>query len=890
MKVSLRSVKARLTQVCATVCPVLAAVCCFSASAAQPTGMRLPDSATPKHYAVELTVDPDLERFGGEVTIALSLRQPASELWLNGEDLVLGKASASYAGKSHSAQASSVGKDLIKMDFSEKIPAGDASITLAFSGNMSKSDTAGIFRQKEGGDWYALTQFEDISARRAFPCFDEPHWKTPWQLALTVKQSDVAVANTPMLEERAVGQSMKRVLFAESQPLQSYLVAFGVGPFDILDGGVAGVNNTHLRYITPKGRAAEARYAAAATPAIVEALEHYFGIPYPYAKLDSLVVPVTVGFGAMENAGLITYQGGLLIAKPDQETEHFKQDWVAVASHEISHQWFGDLVTAAWWDDIWLNESFATWISDKVTGELHPEWEWGVAKVQGRRRAMDIDRLAATRIIRQPVNTRDDLANAFDRITYEKGGAVLDMFENWMGEARFREGVHRYLSEHAYGAATARDFLQALSPNDPSVAKAFLTFIEQSGFPRVEVALQCEGKPVLKLSQRKSLPLGSLAPGKGFWNVPVCVHYENGTAAPARACMLLQTAEALFPLPDARACPAWVQANAGGSGYYRPVYAGGLQKRLTSNGLAMQSTAETVAMLYDALAGAQAGDVAVAEVLALAQRAAGSPDRHVIEASLAVTFRSGEDSLDAAARPRYARLLQGEFGARARALGIEPKAGDSEDTRLLRTNTVPLFADVAEDAALLAEAQRLAVRWLENHDSVDASVARSALHLAAERGDAALFERMHGAARATADRRELEMLLSALGSYRDPALLSRALQLSLTAEFEPRDSIGIVRAAMDDRHTRRAALDFVEKNYDALVKSLPPTIPARMVSWVNGFCDAGSRKEIADFFASRMEKQEGGARNLRQTLEHIDLCIAFKARQQSSAKAFLAAY
>ena len=492
--------------------------------------MRLPDIATPRRYEIELTVDPDLERFTGEVKIELEMKRESSLIWLNAEQLQISSAVLVADKRSYPARAELVGNDFVALHFAEPLPMGAAIVTLKYSGKLAGNETEGIFRQKEGGDWYALTQFEAISARRAFPCFDEPHWKTPWQLALTVKPGDFAFSNTPVLEERATADGMKRVLFAETAPLPTYLVAFGVGPFDVLDGGVAGMRTTPLRYITPKGRAHEARYAKQATPKMLEALEKYFGIPYPYQKLDSMVVPVTVGFGAMENVGLITYSSRLLLATPEHETDQFKQDYLAVGTHEIAHQWFGDLVTAAWWDDIWLNESFATWLSDKVVDQLHPEWQWSVAKVQGRRRAMDTDRLKSTRTVRQEVKSRDDLGNAFDRITYDKGGAVLTMYESWLGETAFRDGVRRYLKQHEWGNATAQDFFAALAVADPQVAEGFASFVGQPGLPLVDFELDCSTRrPAVVLRQQRFLPArpDTLPAGAQRWAVPACLRYDG---------------------------------------------------------------------------------------------------------------------------------------------------------------------------------------------------------------------------------------------------------------------------------------------------------------------------------------------------------------------------
>jgi len=390
--------------------------------------MRLPDQAMPLRYALELTLVPGEEGFSGVVDIDLRLKAGTRLLWINGSGLAIDAASVVAGGVTYAAQARPEPEDFVALAFGREIPAGPATLRIRFKGSYAVKE----IRQIEAGEWYAFTQFEAINARRAFPCFDEPRWKTPWRIALKVKREHVAVGNTPVLSEHDLGDGFKLVRFAETKPLPTYLVAVGAGPFDVLDGGKAGKNGTALRYLVPRGRAQDARYAREITPGILARLENYFGSPYPFEKLDSLAIPATVSFGAMENPGLVTYAGNILLARPADETIRFKQRYASLASHELAHQWFGNLVTMAWWDDLWLNESFATWMAGKIVDELYPEWQWRVRRVAERARAMDADALASARRIRQPVESRNDLSNAFNSIAYEKGASVLAMFESWI--------------------------------------------------------------------------------------------------------------------------------------------------------------------------------------------------------------------------------------------------------------------------------------------------------------------------------------------------------------------------------------------------------------------------------------------------------------------------
>ncbi len=324
---------------------------------------------------------------------------------------------------------------------------------IVYSGEVSRTLTDGAFQQQQDRDWYIFTKFEPVTARRVFPCFDEPSFKVPWQLTLHVPKDLKAFSNTLPVSEQDEADGMKVVRFGETKPLPSYLVAFAVGPFDVVETGPIGKNRRPSRIIVPRGRASEAAYAASITPKMIELLEDYFGTPYPYEKLDQIVVPITAAWGAMENAGMIAY-GDFLLSPKAQDTDLLQRRRAEVMEHEMSHQWFGDLVTTAWWDDIWLNEAFASWLSSKLLNEWKPEWNIK-AEAAGSLNVMRSDSLTTARKIRQPIEAPGDIANAFDGITYGKGEAVIGMFENYMGATEFQRAIRLYLLQHAWGNATS---------------------------------------------------------------------------------------------------------------------------------------------------------------------------------------------------------------------------------------------------------------------------------------------------------------------------------------------------------------------------------------------------------------------------------------------------
>lgn len=862
---------------------------CPAAAAAPPVPhLRLPGQATPVSYALELTLVPSEEGFAGAIDIDLQVNFSTRLLWINGNGLAIDSASLAASGEIFSATARAESGDFVALNFDRDVPAGRATLKLRFKGGYAVKETRGLFRQREAGDWYAFTQFEPLDARRAFPCFDEPQWKTPWRITLKIKTGHWAVANTPMVSESDLGDGYRLVKFAETKPLPTYLVAFAVGPFDILDGGKAGKRGTALRYIVPRGRTADARYAKEVTPRILASLEDYFGSPYPFEKLDSLVIPTTVNFGAMENAGLVTYAGNILLAGPADETIRFKQRYASIAAHELAHQWFGNLVTMAWWDDLWLNESFATWMSNKIVDRLYPEWQWQVRRVAERASAMDVDVLASARKIRQPVESRNDIANAFDRISYQKGASVLAMFEAWMGEHRFGDGVRRYLQRHEWGNATGRDFIAALAADDPQLGPAFESFVEQAGIPRVAVALVCEGAPYLRLSQSPFRVLGSQTKAASRWLVPVCVRYRAGTHE-SRACTLLADDALQLPLVDAPSCPDWIEPDHLAAGYYRSHFEGDLLAKLSDAALTL-ALPEQAGLLDNAGALARSGDQSMSEALALAVRLAVHQRHEVVEGSVGIVSMLGDAIVPPQLRPGRARLIEQYYGRRARSLGYMPQPADDDNVRMLRAALINFVALRGEDPEIREAMRTAARRWLEDRGAVDGLMIEPMLKAAAVAGDHALFERFLAAAKRTKDRRERGFLLWALGHFRIPEIAKAALQVTLSDDFESRDSIAILQAALANDATRQLAFDFMKQNYHALEARLPREFTARFPFWVSGMCTAADRNDMAAFLAPRMATVEGGPRNLAQARERVDLCLAFKAAQQASIAAFLGKY
>ncbi len=349
--------------------------------------------------------------------------------------------------------------DFVGLRPAKTLAAGKARIHIVYQGKISEKSSAGIFQGLDGKQPYLFTQFESIDARRAFPCFDQPDFKTPWQITVHVPKEHAAISNTSPVSEADEPNGMKKVVFAPTRPLSSYLVALAVGPFDFVDAGKAGAHHIPVRIVTPKGKANQAKYAAASDRhASSTGWRTISEFPSPSTSAITWPIPLTFGFGAMENAGMVTYAQNLILSDPAIDTEQRQRTYASVAAHELAHQWFGDLVTLAWWDDTWLNEAFATWTSAKIIAEWKPEWRSRLSDLNGKFGAMGEDSLVAARKIRQPIESKDDISNAFDGITYQKGASVIRMFESWVGEKKFQSGVTAYLKRYSYKNARVERF------------------------------------------------------------------------------------------------------------------------------------------------------------------------------------------------------------------------------------------------------------------------------------------------------------------------------------------------------------------------------------------------------------------------------------------------
>jgi aminopeptidase N len=846
-----------------------------------PPTFRLPAGVRPTRYTLDLRVVPAQPSYSGTVTVELALDAPTSVVWLSATDLTVDGAEFAAAGRAQPAQVLPAPPGFVGFAAPAPLSAGSAQLTVRWHGQLDSVRSRGLYRVAEGrgdDDWYAYTFFEPTDARRAFPCFDEPAFKVPWRLALHVPRAHVALANTPVTAEEPEPDGMKVVRFAETPPLPSYLVAFIVGPFDVLDGGHAGRAATPIRFAVPRGRAGETRYARTITPRIVEGLERFFDMPYPLAKLDVAVVPRF--WGTMEHPGLVALGQPLTLIKPEDEGQEREERYANIAIHELAHYWFGDLVTCRWWDDTWLNESLAEWADGQVTDALEPSWRYLLNHRGGQSaRAMSGDAEVTAQGMHLVVDSDEALGRAFDNeITYFKGASLLRMIQHWVGDAKLRGAIHAYLTAHAWGNAAEADFIAAMGAElGPGPAEVFRSFIDQPGLPLVSAEVRCEGAPRVVLRQRRFFSAGD-QPSPALWRVPVCLKWDGG-----HTCALVGGREEEVALPS---CPKWLYPNEDGAGYYRVGWDAATLATLAP-ALPALTIAERVQLAADVTAEARAGLLPLPAALGLAPALLAAEDPRLLLAGHALLNLIDARELDDGERAVYGRWVEKVLAGRARALGWAPTRDEDPGRAHARRELLWTVARWGHDPAILAQAQTLARRWLAQRTAVAPGMVPVVLRIAGLGDDARLFDALLAAATREPDRRERAQLYGALGNFHGP-LLARALALVARTDLDLRDTIGVF-GAIWERDSRDAVWAFLQEHWDGIVGRMRDDEVVRLFSEpVATYCDAQHRAAAEAFLAPRAAGHPGAARKLADALERAKTCAVVRERNRAAITAFLA--
>jgi len=636
--------------------------------------------------------------------------------------------------------------------------------------------------------------------------------------------------------------------------------------------------------VTTKGQGKKLAFAARETPDLVQRLERYFGLPFPYPKLDLIASPIH-GF-AMENAGAIVFDDLFLLMGADPVPRQ-QARFANVVAHEVAHQWFGDLVTPVWWDDLWLNESFAQWLGSKISDAWRPGLGIGVDQLAGTLQAMDTDSLRAGRAIHQAIDENRQIMTAFDDITYQKGAGVLGMVESYLGEERFRRGVRTHLERHPHGTATAADFFAAMAAaaDEPAIVEAFRSFVDQPGVPLVSVAMSADGTS-LTLRQSRYRPLGSKIEEGQLWKIPVCVRLE-AVGQPPKICLLMTDATARMPIDAATGSPR-IFPNAGGQGYYRFVLDRTSRQTLT-DGAARLPGREAVALADSVVAAFAAAQLPFDELLRAAAVLAAHPDRTAatMVGNFLMDFR--ESIPDAGAREGLASRLVEIHGPRLRALGYQPAAGayarDSADRQLLRRALALIVAVSGRDADIRKTFADAAAGSLKDPEVLDAGMRSRVWAVGVQELEPSFADKL---AKQMVESSDPQVRLDAaygLGHAEQADVAARVRSLLL----DPRVPAEFVFLMLSLQVERPATLDSTwtgaTENGDAVIARLPTFFHPLLANIGDRFCDAQRRDALESFLGPRLAKAGMDGLPLARELEHIDLCIALMKENEAAIKA-----
>lgn len=877
------------------------AACCsaaFAATADQAPQGRLPGWAVPQSYQLAFKVDPAQQDFSGTTTIKVKLTRASDHLWLDGAELKVSKVTITdAAGKAHAGKYVAVDPKagVARVDFGSSLKPQQLTLKFEYTAPLN-AQLQGLYKVTAKGQPYAMTQMEPISARFAFPGFDEPGFKTPFDISITVPDHENVVANTQQVKQAPAGKGWKTVTFAQTLPLPTYLVAFAVGPWDIVAGPDISptayrAKPLQLRGIAAKGEGQRMKHVLGETPSIIHALENYYGFGYPFDKLDLLAAP-DFEAGAMENPGLVTFRDWLLLIDKDSPARNVQGSF-NVNAHELAHQWTGDTVTTEWWNDIWLNEAFATWMQQKVTMQVHPEYRADLDRVRGGQGAMNNDSLVSARSIRQPITGNGDIMTAFDGITYQKGASVIGMFENYVGEKTYQKGMRAYIQSQKYGNATADDLVSAIATaadKGDAFKHAFKSFLDQSGVPYVATKLeQKNGQTVLQLSQSRYLPLGSSGDPQRIWGVPVCVRY--GTADGSKvACEMLDKATGSMVLAGASK-PTWIMPNANASGYYRfsldKSELGALVKQVGK-----LSDAEQLAYADAIGASFRHGDLDAGDMLAALQPLTGSKIREVATVPLgqAAQLYHRIAATDAQ-RARLAAWTKAAYLPRLEQLGYQRKAGESEDDSLMRSS---LASSLAFDfklpevrAALLKQGEAALKPKADGHlnlAAADPDLLGDALGVVVQEHGKSAVDALIAELPKTSDPALRNGILGGLASVEDPALTEQVRNFALTKPVKVGEMRMLLSGGRDTLAERDAMWSWFTAHYAQILDRTGSFSGGRLPSMAaGGGCSSAEYNRLQAFFKTREKDAAGIGRGLAQTGESIQLCSALKARQDPAA-------
>jgi len=835
---------------------------------------RLDSRVRPTFEAIELTIDASQADYSGRVRIELEVTEPVDSFRFHAQDQTLTSWAFSSPGGAVELELELGDDGFVEARAPHPLAPGAYTLTIDFTAAFGTRGT-GLYRAESGGTGYLFTHFWDVHARTAFPCWDEPAFKIPFQISLNVPEAYVAVANTPVAS-KSVADGWKTVVFKKSPPMSTYFLAFASGPFESVP--ITGLS-VPGRIYTVAGHASLASAAVAVTPPILAALEDYFGSPYPYAKLDFVAVPEFPA-GAMENPGLVTYKDSALLVDPSAGSIAQRRGIVGIITHELAHMWYGDLVTMEWWNDLWLNESFASFIGDKISDQLFPEYRFNLEQRLSANRIMSRDTRPSTVPIRHEVISAADIKEDLG-LAYQKGQQILSTVESWIGKDAFRKGVRVYLERHAWGNATAEDLWSALSKaSGKDLSGVLSSFLDQPGVPIIDVEFFSPGG--VKISQRRFLNFGVEAPAQ-IWAIPVSLRYSADGKLRSRTVVLDEESLEVSLGKEIE----WLTPDGGALGYYRWRLPPEEMVALAGRAIDVLSTPERVAFVGNATALLDSGSVSGAAYLELLGEFGRDPEPGVVQSVISALAEVKTAFVTPDLEAQIADYVHATLSPAAERFGLEPRPGETELVALIRPGLFGWLGYYSgQDSEIRAEAKRLVGAFMKDPSSVDVSLAGVALVVAAKDGNRELFDAYVSHYEAATDPTRRRLYLVALGAFTDPKLQQSALDYTLTDKVRPTDFYRPFDQMVFTEAGTDVAFSWMQANYDSVASKIP-------LSWLSNLpylADGCSieRLETARAFFSQPEHQVDGTQaNLRKVADAVTDCVNLRKREGASVEAFL---
>ena len=858
--------------------------------------VTLPPNVTPRRYRLRLQPDLDSFTFSGDQAVDIEILEPTFSITLNAMDLWIRGASVNVDGTAIAAGTISLdsSNETATLEFGQELSTGPARLDMSFTGVLNDK-LLGFYRseyisQDGQARYLATTQFEATDARRAFPCWDEPARKASFDVTLVFAEGLQAVANTPAVEETSPGPGLKSVRFAETPVMSTYLLAFIVGDLVSIEADAA--NGTRMGIWTTPGKEDQAQFALDTSVKLLGYFNDYFGIPYPLPKLDHIAIP-DFAAGAMENWGAITYRETALLVDPVNSSAGTRQRVAEVVAHEMAHMWFGDLVTMEWWDDLWLNESFASWMGTKAVDWLFPDWEmWTQFVNMDTNRALSLDGLKNSHPIEQEVKNPAEVSQLFDAISYSKGASVIRMLEQFLGPETFRQGLNRYLSNNMYANARTQDLWSALEEESGQPVTSIMdSWVKQMGYPVLQVdSERAEEHLELSMSQERFVydrPLGPGSPEDGgsdpeVWQVPVTVN----SGGEASAATVMEGRETRLEMP---AVGGWFKVNTGQTGFFRVNYSNDDWQRLVPAVSSLElSATDRLGVQNDAYALSKAGLLPISQFLELAGAYVNETDASVWS-DLASNLRDIEQLIAGdPVHPAYQEFARGLFGPAARRAGWGPRPGDGHLDALLRT-TVLGQAGSYEDREVLREATVQFQRYLSDHDSVHPDLRGVVCSLAAQAGDRSTYDRLWELEGQASLQEEKIRLLLALTRFQDTGLLNETLERALSSRVRSQDTITVVGGVAANIRGREPAWEFVKSNWAEFDRRYGSGGFGlmRLVSICSSFNTEEKMADVERFFTDH--PTPAAERTIRQALERMRLNINWLERNRHDLSAWFGA-